>query len=139
MSGNVPSPIDFHNPASRKFVTRIAWLGMMLLATAAAAQTDRASGGRYKDGEFAGEPVDTEWGNVQVKVFIRGGSMVDVQFLQYPFHRTRSAELSGYTMPVLRTEAIKAQSAQVYLYTGATMTAEGFQESLANALGQAEH
>jgi uncharacterized protein with FMN-binding domain len=113
--------------------TRIAWLGMMLLATSgAAAQT-----GRYKDGAFTGKDVDTEWGDVQVKILIQGGAMVDVQFLQYPFHRARSAELSGYTMPVLRTEAIKAQSASVYLYTGATATAEGFQESLTSALAQA--
>jgi uncharacterized protein with FMN-binding domain len=119
-------------PASEKFL-RIAWLGMMLLTwEPAAAQT-----GLYKDGEFTGKPVDTEWGNVQVKVLIQGGSMVDVQFLQYPFHRSRSAELSGYTMPVLRSEAIKKQSADVYVYTGATMTAEGFQESLTSALGQA--
>ena len=104
---------------------------MLVLAAPASAQT------RFKDGEFTGKVVDTEWGNVQVKAVIQNGAMVDVEFLQYPFHRNRSAELSGYTMPVLKKEAIKKQSAAVNIYTGATMTAEGFQESLTSALTQA--
>ena len=117
---------------SIRFLREFVAAGMMLLAAGGPAAAQR-----YKDGEFTGKPVDTEWGDVQVKILIQGGAMVDVQFLQYPFHRTRSAELSGYTMPVLRAEAIKKQSADVNLYTGATMTAEGFQESLTSALVQA--
>ena len=121
-----------YSTAMKNTVTLRTLAVLLLLGEPAAAQT------AYKDGTFTGKPVDTEWGNVQVKAVIQGSVLVDVQFLQYPFHRTRSAELSGYTMPRLRTEAIKAQSANVYLYTGATMTAEGFQESLTSALGQAE-
>src|SRR5262249_53695526 len=93
-----------HSAAMRMAtVPALAVLTLLAICQPAAAE-------RYKDGEFTGKDVDTEWGDVQVKAVIRNGAVVDVQFLQYPYHRARSAELSGYTMPVLKTEAIKAQS-----------------------------
>jgi uncharacterized protein with FMN-binding domain len=95
------------------------------------------SGGRYADGEFTGQAANTIWGAVQVKVFIRDGSITDVQFLQYPSHRRRSAAISGWAMPMLKSEAIHAQSARVDLVAQASITAEGFQQSLGSALAQA--
>ncbi len=111
-----------------------AWLGIgMTLLAAGAAQADA----RYRDGEFAGQPADTQWGAVQVRAIIRGGSLTSVEFLQYPSHRRRSLQISSYALPQLRDEAIRSQSARVDGVSGATLTAEGFQESLAGALGQA--
>jgi uncharacterized protein with FMN-binding domain len=93
--------------------------------------------GRYNDGEFIGKSADTIWGDVQVKALIRDGSIIDVQFLQYPSHRRRSASISGWAMPLLRSEAIQVQSAQVDMVSQASITTEGFQQSLASALSQA--
>ena len=98
-----------------------------------AAQTDI----HYGDGEFVGKSAGTIWGDVQVKALIHDGSITDVQFLQYPSHRRRSALISGWAMPILRSEAIRAQSAGVDMVSQASITAEGFQKSLASALIQA--
>jgi uncharacterized protein with FMN-binding domain len=115
-----------------------ASLCVTLVFLAAGGLAPAAQGrGRYNDGEFVGEAADTEWGAVQVKVIVRDGSVTDVQFLQYPSHRRRSLEISSWALPALRSEAIRAQSAQVDFVSRATITAEGFQQSLATALGRA--
>ena len=41
-------------------------------------------------------------------------------------------------MPILRQEAITAQSADVDIVSGATDSSKGFRRSLANALAQAQ-
>jgi uncharacterized protein with FMN-binding domain len=92
---------------------------------------------RYNDGEFIGKSADTIWGEVQVKALIHDGAIKDVQFLQYPSHRRRSALISGWALPILRSEAIRAQSAQVDMVSQASITADGFKQSLASALRQA--
>lgn len=97
-----------------------------------------AQSARYKDGEFIGDPVEILWGTVQVKAVIQGGKIADVQFLQMPFDRARSVEITDLAKPFLKSEAIKAQSAQVDLVTSATMTSMGFRETLASALAKAK-
>jgi hypothetical protein len=89
-----------------------AWLGagMTLLAIGGAPAHGAA---RYHDGEFAGQAADTEWGAVQVKAVVHDGALTDVQFLQYPWHRRRSQEISRWSLPQLRDEAIHAQTARV--------------------------
>jgi uncharacterized protein with FMN-binding domain len=105
-----------------------------LLLTGARA---RARSDRYKDGEFTGEPIEILWGIVQVKAVIQGGRIVDVQYLQMPFDRVRSVEITDMAQPILKSEAIKAQSAQVDLVSSATMTSYGFRQTLASALAKA--
>jgi uncharacterized protein with FMN-binding domain len=103
----------------------------------ASARAD-AQSARYKDGEFTGDPVEILWGIVQVKAVIQNGKIADVQFLQMPFDRARSVEITDLAKPLLKSEAIKAQSAQVDLVTSATMTSIGFRETLASALAEAK-
>lgn len=98
----------------------------------------KAQSAHYKDGEFTGDPAEILWGNVQVKAVIQDGKITDVQFLQVPFDRARSVEISDLAKPLLKNEAIKAQSAQVDLVSSATMTSLGFRQSLASALAKAE-
>jgi len=97
-----------------------------------------AQSAHYKDGEFTGDPVEILWGIVQVKAVIQGGKIADVQFLQVPFDRPRSVEISDLAKPLLKTEAIKAQSAQVDLVSSATLTSLGFRQALASALAKSE-
>ena len=92
---------------------------------------------RYKDGEYTGEPSEILWGYVQVKAVIQNGAIADVQFLQMPFDRARSVEITDLVKPLLKSEAIKAQSAQVDLISSATMTSLGFRDTLASALAKA--
>ena len=92
----------------------------------------------FKDGEYTGDPIEILWGIVQVKAVVQNGRIADVQFLQVPFDRPRSVEISDLAKPALRSEAIQAQSAQVDLVTSATETSYGFRQTLASALARAK-
>lgn len=94
--------------------------------------------GIYKNGNYTGNIADAYYGNVQVKAVISSGKITDVQFLDYPNDRQNSIHINTYAMPILKSEAIKAQSAKVDVVSGATATSEAFQESLASALAQAK-
>lgn len=93
--------------------------------------------GRYKNGTYTGNIADAFYGNVQVQVTISGGQIADVQFLQYPNDRSTSRMINSQAMPLLKQEAIQAQSAQVDGVSGATATSGAFIQSLTSALQQA--
>ncbi len=96
-----------------------------------------ATSTKYKDGEFTGDVADAYFGKVQVKAVILGGKLTDVQFLDYPKDQKHSLEISQNSMPILKSEAIQSQSANVDIISGATQTAEAFKISLASALVKA--
>ena len=86
---------------------------------------------------FTGPTVETLFGPVQVQIALSGGRILDVQALQLPSDRSRSARISQYSAPILRSEAIQAQSARVDIVSGATYTSRAYAQSLASALKQA--
>lgn len=92
----------------------------------------------YNDGEYVGDSVDAYYGNVQVKVVISGGKLADVVFLDHPQDRGTSIRINNYAMPLLKQEAIQAQSANVNGVSGASATSPAFIESLKSALDQAK-
>ena len=92
---------------------------------------------QYVDGTYTGTVADAFYGYVQVEASIRGGKLVDVQFLQYPNDRRTSQEINSQATPVLRSEALQAQSANVDTVSGASDTSAAFIESLSAALLQA--
>jgi uncharacterized protein with FMN-binding domain len=96
-----------------------------------------ASKGQYKDGSYTGPSVNVYYGYVQVKAVISGGKIADVQFLQYPSDRQTSVMINTQAMPLLKQEAIAAQSASVSGVSGATETSGGFIQSLDGALTKA--
>ncbi len=93
--------------------------------------------GRYRNGSYVGDVTDAYYGNVQVQAIIANGKISDVQFLDYPQDRGNSIRINRYAMPILISEAINAQSANVDGVSGATATSGAFNESLASALAQA--
>jgi uncharacterized protein with FMN-binding domain len=93
-----------------------------------------ASGGT----PFIGATVDTIWGPVQVEIAVSGATVLDVEALQLPSDRSRSARISQYAAPILRTEAIQAQSARVDIVSGATYTSRAYAQSLDSALKRAQ-
>ncbi len=105
-------------------------------ATSASSQQ---TGTGYKNGTYQGPAVDAYYGLVQVQVTIQNGSIQNVQFLQYPSDRRTSQEINAQAMPWLQQEAIQAQSANVQIISGATLTSEGFQMSLQSALQSAHN
>lgn len=95
--------------------------------------------GKYKNGTFTGSVEDAYYGNVQVQAVISGGKITDVIFLQYPNDNQTSIYVNSQAMPLLKQEAIAAQSAQVDGVSGASSTSPAFIASLTNALNQAKN
>lgn len=94
-------------------------------------------GTTYTNGKYAGDIANTSWGDVQVQVVIDNNRIASVATIQYPRDRPLSARINQVAIPVLEQEAVRVQSADVQFVTGATVTTEGFIESLKNALSQA--
>jgi len=100
--------------------------------------SSRQTSSSYKDGTYTGAAEDAFYGTVQVRADIQNGKITDVQFIQYPKDQSESQEVSDMAIPVLKQEAIQAQSANVDTVSGATQTSEAFNKSLADALSQAK-
>jgi uncharacterized protein with FMN-binding domain len=96
-----------------------------------------SSGTTYRDGQYTGQDVVTQFGDTQVKITIAGGRITDVQAVQLPFDRQRSAEISQYAAPRLHDEVLQAQSAQIDSLSGATYTSDAYAQSVQSALDQA--
>ncbi len=111
------------------------------IPTAQTSNTPLASGipvVKYKDGSYTGDVGSaSQYGDIQVKVIISGGKITDIQYLQFPTGGGHTAEVTAVAMPTLKQEAIKAQSANIDIISGATQDTEGFIQSLQSALDQA--
>lgn len=92
----------------------------------------------YKNGPFIGDVADALYGNIQVQIAMLDGKITDVQFLQYPNDRSHSVQINQYAMPILKSEAIQAQSANVDIVSGATDSSQAFIQSLQSALNKAK-
>ncbi len=95
--------------------------------------------GLYRDGTYTGPIADAFYGVVQVKTTIQNGKIASVEFVQYPNDRRTSVRINAYAVPHLQTEAVHAQSANVDIISGATLTSEAFVESLQAALNSAKN
>lgn len=89
---------------------------------------------QYNDGIYTGKVADAFYGNIQVQAVINHGELVDIVFLDYPHDQDTSREISSRAIPLLRQEAILAQSAKVDGVSGASATSPAFIESLDSAL-----
>jgi uncharacterized protein with FMN-binding domain len=72
-----------------------------------------------------------------VQVHIGGGKITDVAALQVPNGNNRDYEINSYAVPQLRSEVLTAQSANIDVVSGATVTSEGYINSLQAALDSA--
>jgi uncharacterized protein with FMN-binding domain len=88
-------------------------------------------------GTFDGDVVDTRWGPVQVAVTIANGKITNVTTLTSPNDKQKSISINNRATPILRSEALSVQSANIDSVSGATYTSEGYAQSLQSALDQA--
>jgi uncharacterized protein with FMN-binding domain len=105
--------------------------------TTADATTSGTSPSTASDGTWTGSAVSTRWGDVQVQVVISGGAITDVIALQLTDKDHKSVQISNRAAPVLRSEVLAAQSADVANVSGATYTSDAYLQSLQSALDQA--
>ncbi|HEV7907528.1 MAG TPA: FMN-binding protein [Pseudonocardiaceae bacterium] len=92
-----------------------------------------ASGGTV----LTGPVVDTRWGPVQVQVTVQGGKIVKVVTPQLPSGNNRDRQINDQAVPILVQETIQAQSARIDGVSGATVTSDGYVQSLQAALDKA--
>ena len=90
-----------------------------------------------KASTVTGETAQTQWGPVQVELTVSGGKVTDVSVVQYPNGNGRDQEINSYALPVLIQETLDAQSAQIDMVSGATVTSTGYEQSLQSALDEA--
>ena len=57
--------------------------------------------------------------------------------LQHPTGNSRDEEINGYALPILVQSTLEAQSDQIDMVSGATVTSVGYLRSLQAALDQA--
>jgi uncharacterized protein with FMN-binding domain len=84
-----------------------------------------------------GDVDETEWGPVQVQLRTKGAAITDVEVLQYPSGNGRDLEINNYALPRLISETLQAQSADIDMVSGATVTSGGYLHSLQSALDKA--
>jgi uncharacterized protein with FMN-binding domain len=98
-----------------------------------------SSGGAGTSGAttVTGPAVDTRWGPVQVEITVSGGVVTDVAVVEYPSENGRDRQINARALPILVSETLDAQSAGIDMVSGATVTSEGYVESLQAALDEA--
>jgi uncharacterized protein with FMN-binding domain len=72
-----------------------------------------------------------------VAIVVKSGRITDVKALQLTNEGGRSVAISAGAAPVLRTEALRAQSAKIDAVSGATYTSDGYRTSLQSAIDKA--
>ena len=112
--------------------------------TTSGASPDPGSGASTDSGTSAAQPVtvtgnstDTRWGPVQVRITVAGGTVTDVTVVDYPSGNGRDQQINARALPILVQETLDAQSADIHMVSGATVTSEGYIGSLQSALDEA--
>ena len=88
-------------------------------------------------GTYAGSVVQTRFGAVQVQITVKAGAITDVEALQLTDDDRKSIQISNRAAPLLRSEVLAAQSADVQTIGGATVTSVAYLNSLQAALDAA--
>jgi uncharacterized protein with FMN-binding domain len=85
---------------------------------------------------YTGRTASMRWGPVTVRIRVRNHKIVNVG-ATVPTERRRSEEINSRAVPVLKSEALRAQSWRVNAVSGATMTSDAYAASLRTAMAKA--
>ena len=101
---------------------------------------------------FSGSVASVDrWGSLQVTIVVRKTTTITgtkkkvtrrltaVTVPIYPNHTDRSVYINQNALPILKTEALRAQSANIDLVSGASYTSQAYVDSLQGALDQVNH
>lgn len=86
---------------------------------------------------YDGGTAQTRWGPVQVRITVQGGKITASEAVVYPNGNGRDQEINSYALPVLNQEVVQAQGANIDMVSGATVTSDGYVQSLQSAIDQA--
>jgi uncharacterized protein with FMN-binding domain len=83
-----------------------------------------------------GSYVHNRFGTSSVVIYVQGKKIVQLKY-SLPTDRARSASINGHAGPILRSEALSAQSSHIHAVSGATYTSKAFTQSLQVAITRA--
>jgi uncharacterized protein with FMN-binding domain len=96
-----------------------------------------ANASGLNDGTYRGPVVDAYYGLMQIEAVVQNGRLATIHVLRWPNDRRTSVFINRQALPMLRDEVISAQSADVNIISGATLSSEAFIQSLGAALSKA--
>ncbi|ALV36831.1 FMN-binding protein [Streptomyces sp. CdTB01] len=102
-------------------------------ATQAAQESPQGGSSATGNGTIDGNVVQTEYGNVQVRLTVANGKITKAEAIQAPKGGT-SDQKTALSIPKLAQETVAAQSAKIDSVSGATYTSNGYKQSLQSAL-----
>ena len=91
-----------------------------------------------------------QWGSLQVTIVVRKTTTITgtkkkvtrkltaVSVPTYPNHTDRSIYINQTALPILKAEALRAQSANINMVSGATDSSDAFAQSLQSAILKAK-
>ena len=103
--------------------------------SAAATQTTAPVTTTIKDGTYTGPVINVNYGNVQVKITVSNGKITDAVAVKAP--KGKNDRYTNMAVPVLKTQTLQAQSANIQGVSGASYTSYGWFKSLQGALADA--
>jgi uncharacterized protein with FMN-binding domain len=136
----------------RKSITVLLTVAALSLPIADATAATRATTKKIVVSKrFTGSVASVDrWGSLQVTIVVRKTTTVTgtkkkvtrkitaVSVPTYPNHTDRSVYINQTALPILKAEALRAQSANINLVSGATDTSDAFAQSLQAAILKAK-
>ena len=135
----------------RKYIIVLLTVAVLALPLVDATAATRAATRKIVVSKrFSGSVASVDrWGNLQVTIVVRKTTITGakkkvtrritaVSVPTYPDHTDRSVFINQNALPILKAEALRAQSTSINLVSGATDTSYGFAQSLQAAILKAK-
>ena len=134
----------------RRTITMLLTVGVLALPVAQAGAAVKTTK-KVVTKKFAGAAYQADrWGSLQVTITVRKTTtgtagkrkvtrkITAVSVPTYPNHTDRSVYINSQALPILKSEALQAQSANINLVSGASDSSQAFAESLQSAILKAK-
>src|SRR6266576_2081325 len=135
----------------RKSITVLLTVAALALPIAGATAATRATAKKIVSKRFTGSVASVDrWGSLQVTIVVRKTTTITgtkkkvtrkitaVSVPTYPNHTDRSIYINQTALPILKAEALRAQSASINMVSGATDSSDAFAQSLQSAILKAK-
>jgi len=135
----------------RKAIILLLTVAALALPIVDATAATRATTKKVVSKRFTGSLASVQqWGSLQVTIVVRKTTtttgtkkkvtrkMTAIAVPTSPNHTNRSVYINQTALPILKAEALRAQSANINLVSGATDSSDAFAQSLQSAILKAK-
>ncbi|QNP73745.1 FMN-binding protein [Streptomyces roseirectus] len=103
---------------------------------AAAQEAAQGGAGAPVTGTVTGDAIQTQYGNVQVRITVDNNRITKAEAVQAP-QGGQSTQRTADAVPKLNADVVAKQSPNIDMVSGATYTSEGYKKSLQSAIDKA--